>query len=165
MNKKIVIVGAVAGVVVIAVLISVIIKLSSTPEPPAQIGGVGTVATIENIEELQAEMKEPVQDGYYHMRMNMEWSFPSGGAASADAYVANSEQNKRTVYFTVTLDETGELVFTSPHIPVGSQLTDIALDKKLPAGVYPAVVTYHLLDDEGKELTTVSVAVKLHILS
>jgi hypothetical protein len=167
MNKAIV-VGAVSAVAVIAVLIVVIVRLLNAPEPApveTRTGGVGTVATIENIESIRKQLSEPVQDGYYETRMNVEWTFETWDSPSSDAYVANSENNRRTVYFTVSLAETDEIVYTSPDIPVGSQLTGFALDKKLNAGEHPAVVTYRLLDDEGNELSNVSVSVTLRILS
>jgi hypothetical protein len=167
-KNKIVVVGVVAALAVIGVLIAVIIRLTGAAAPVVigeRSAGVGTVATIENIDSIRQAQKEPVQDGYYATRMNVEWSFPDGSKPSPDAYVANSENNTRTVYFTLLLDETDELIYTSPDIPVGSQLTNFALDKDLPEGEYPAVVVYHLLDDDGEELTTVAVTVKLYILN
>ncbi|MDR1320073.1 MAG: hypothetical protein LBK56_01420 [Gracilibacteraceae bacterium] len=168
-KNKIIIIGAVAALAVIGALVAVIIRLTGAPAEPVVIGersaGVGTVATIENIDAIRQAQSEPVQDGYYASRMNVEWSFPDGTQPSPDAYVANSESNTRTVYFTVLLDETDELIYTSPDIPVGSQLTGFALDKALPKGEYPAVAVYHLLDDDGNELSTVSVTVKLYIIN
>jgi hypothetical protein len=97
--------------------------------------------------------------------MNVDWTFDAWDAPSRNAYVANSENNKRTVYFTVSLAETNEIVYTSPDIPVGSQLTNFALDRNPGAGEHAAVVTYRLLDDEGNELSNVAVSVILRILS
>jgi len=59
---------------------------------------------------------------------------------------------------------TNELLYSSPYIPVGSILEEITLVKELPAGDYDTIVKYHLVDDDMKELSTVSVSVKLHIL-
>jgi hypothetical protein len=164
MKKKVIITGAVVALAIIIALTLVIIGLLDKPEPPPpRQGGVGTVATIENIEAIR--MREPVQDSHYNVRMNTEWTFPTWDTESPDAYIANSERNKRTVFVTVKLKETEEIVYTSPDIPVGSQLTGFALDNRLAAGEHKGVVTYHLLDDEGAELTTVSVTVTLHVQS
>lgn len=108
-------------------------------------------------------MNEPVEDGYYNCQMNVEWNFVDSTQPSYNAYVANSEINTRTVYFDVNLEEDNTLVYSSPFIPVGEELKEIKLSEKLEAGDYPAVVTYHLVDDEEKELSTVSVTVTLHI--
>jgi hypothetical protein len=159
-----VMIGAVLAVVVIAVLIIVIVRLLNVPVE-TRTGGVGTVATIDNIDEIQEKRSKPVEDGYYRTRMNVDWSFDTWNTPSQDAYVANADTNKRTVYFTVALKETDEIVYTSPDIPVGSQLTGFALDKDPGVGEHAAVTTYHLLDDDGNELTTVSVSVTLRILS
>jgi hypothetical protein len=133
-------------------------------EPPVSgIGGRGVVATPENVEELREKAEQPVQDGYYETRMNVDWKFPNSSAESTNAYVENSTNNKRTVYFDLTLADTNELIYSSPFIPVGAKLEKFKLDADLPAGEYAGVVTYHLVDDEYRELTTVSVGVNLQI--
>jgi hypothetical protein len=164
--NKFIVIGAVLAAAVIVILIVVIVRLLNANEPApieARTGGVGTVATIENIESIRQRLSEPVEDGYYETRMNVDWSFETWDRPSTDAYVANPESNKRTVYFTLSLADTNEIIYTSPDIPVGSQLTEFALDRNPGAGERSAVVTYHLLDDEGNQLSNVSVSVTLHI--
>lgn len=135
-------------------------------ETPGTVsGGRGIVATPENIEEIISGMGEPVQDGYYVTKMNLEWLFDRWDVPSKNAYVENSIDNTRTVYFDLFIDYTEELVYSSPFIPVGSKLEGITIDKELPEGEYAATVTYHLVDDDYNDLTDVSVAVKLKILS
>ncbi|MDR1246042.1 MAG: hypothetical protein LBK57_03330 [Clostridiales Family XIII bacterium] len=166
--NKFVVIAVVLALVVITVLIIVIVRLLNAPEPApteTRIGGVGTVATIENIESIRSKLNEPVADGYYETRMNVEWTFETWDTPSENAYVANSENNTRTVYFTLSLEETNEIIYTSPDIPVGSQLTNFALDRNPGAGEHSAIATYRLLDDDGNELSNVSVSVTLHILS
>lgn len=153
------------AVLVIALLVGVIIYLLTRPEPPAETvdprGARGVVATPENIEEILALMQEPIEDGYYEARMNVDWVFDTSRTPSSNAFVANAESNTRTVFFDVTLDETGEVVYSSPLIPVGAQLTGFSLDADIPGGVHPAVVIYHLVDDDENVLSTVSVAIRL----
>jgi flagellar basal body-associated protein FliL len=127
------------------------------------VGGRGIVAVPENVEELREKAKKPVEDGYYETRMNVEWDFPSSSEPSTNAYVENSLNNKRTVYFDLTLADTKELIYSSPFIPVGAKLEKFTLDTQLPAGEYAGIVTYHLVDDDYQELTTVSVSVTLNI--
>lgn len=125
----------------------------------------GMVITEDNAEEMKEQLAEPVEDGYYNTTMTVDWTFEDGKAVSSDAYVANSESNTRMVYFDVNLADTGKLIYSSPYIPVGSELKEIKLDEDLNAGDYEAVVTYHLLDDDKEELTTVSVSVNIHVLN
>lgn len=166
-KTRAVIIGAVAAVVIIAALVAVIVGLMNKKPEPAAVRETtearGTVVTSENIDEVREEFAKPVEDGYYVTRMNVEWSFATSRTPSVNAYVANPSSNKRTVYFDVTLKDTEELVYSSPFIPVGAELKDFALDADLKAGTYPAVVTYHLVDDDENELTTVSVTVTLYI--
>ena len=125
----------------------------------------GMVVTEDNVEEMQAQLAEPVEDGHYNTTMNFDWTFENGKAASSNAYVANSESNTRTVYFDVNLADTDELIYSSPYIPVGGELNEIRLDEDLDAGDYEAVVTYHLVDDDKEEITTVSVSIGIHVLN
>jgi hypothetical protein len=161
---------AVIAIVVIVVLTVVIINLLNVkPAPPIVIeksyGGKGVVATQENIDEILEQMNTPVKDGYYEVTMNSDWVFETAKSPSSNAYVKNKETNTRTVYFAVFLSDTGELVYTSPYLPLGSSLTNFALDKELEAGEYPAVMTYYLVDDDYNKLTDVSITVKLKIES
>lgn len=117
-----------------------------------------------NLDEVKEKMEEPVTDNYYKVKMSFDWTFSNGGKTSEDVYVANSEDNTRTVYFDLTLAENNELLYTSPYMLLGSELKNIELEQKLEAGDYDAVVTYHLVDDDYEEVTSVSVSVKLHIL-
>jgi hypothetical protein len=169
-TKRLVIIGATVFVVVIAVLVGVIIYLLTRPEepiptPPSNtLGGRGTVITEDNADQFQ-ELGEPVDDGYYEARMSIEWSFDTWDTPSKNAYVANAESNTRKMYFDVIINSTGEQVYSSPFIPVGSELRNFALDTQLAAGTYDATVVYHLVDDNDEEMTTVSVAVTITIHS
>lgn len=169
-SKLLLMIVAIVVVVVIAILVGVIVYLLTKPadQPIADdnrsVDGVrATVLTEENYEEVMSQVNEPVTDGYYNCQMNVEWNFASATDPSYNAYVANSTINTRTVYFDVNLEENGTLVYSSPYIPVGAELKEFALTEELPAGDYPAIVTYHLVDDDHEELSTVSVSVTIHI--
>jgi hypothetical protein len=167
-TKVLVITGITVSIAVIAILVGVIIYLLTRPEAPSptppspSLGGRGTVITEDNVEEFQ-DLEEPVEDGYYEARMSVDWSFETWDTPSTNAYVANAESNTRNMYFDLIINDTGELVFSSPYIPVGSALRNFALDTQLAAGTYEATVVYHLVDDSNVEVTTVSVAVTIKI--
>ena len=128
------------------------------------VNGRGVVITPDNIDDIRAQIDSPVADGYYSAEMNFEWTFEKWDKPSDDAYIINSVDNVRTVYFDLILNETEELIYSSPYMPVGSKLTDFALEKELSKGEHKAVVTYHLVDDEFNNITEVSIAVLLRIL-
>lgn len=125
-----------------------------------------TVVTPDNVEQVISQLSEseytPV--GSYQVNMNTEWSFPNGKSASTNAYVGNSTNNRNTVFFTIVLkDDTTNEIYKSPLLPIGSHLENIKLDKELGAGTYDAIVTYHLVDDSEKEISTVSVSITITI--
>jgi hypothetical protein len=169
MNKKHrITIGAVAVVALIAVIAALALRPAPQEKPPEttapDVGGRGLVALPENIEEIQKQLQEPVQDGYYETRMSIDWVFQTSKSPSENVYVENSTNNKRTVYFDLILPDTNELIYSSPFIPVGAKLENFALNADLPAGEYTPTVIYHLVDDDFQEITTVSVSVSLRIL-
>lgn len=167
-NKKkpspAVIICIVLLIVVAGLLVVVIGVLNSKPEEEEDLSGRGTLATEDNVEDLIAEV-ESNTDAAYTVSMNIDWNFEDGSSPSSNAYVENDVSNSRTVYFDLILADTSEVVYSSPYIPLGSKLTDFALDKDLDAGDYIAIVEYHLVDDDHNEVSTVSVTVTLHILN
>lgn len=100
----------------------------------------------------------------YQAVMSVEWTFADGTAISEDAYVENSTKNQNDVYFDVKL-ESGEMVYTSQVIKVGTRLDGIQLEKDLSAGEYKAVVTYHLLGTDGQEKATAAIEIIIKILN
>ena len=152
---------------VLIVLAGVIVFLLTRPkEPtiePSLTGGRGTVVTKDNAEEVQKQMAEatPVPDGSYVTSMSIDWHFK--GLTSKDAYVANAVENTRTVYFDLFLADTQELIYSSPYIPVGAELDGVILDKELETGTYKTILVYHLVDDDEKELSTLSIALTIYV--
>lgn len=126
------------------------------------------VVTPDNVEEIIAQMddEEFVDPGYYSASMNTEWHFSKGDAVSEDAVVNNLAENTNDVYFDVFL-ETDEAmpIYKSPVIPIGSSLTDIALDMPLEAGTHDCVMVYHLVDEEQNTISTLRVALKIVVES
>ena len=75
------------------------------------------------------------------------------------AYVEGND-----VYFDVVLAEDEEhVIYSSPVIPRGGRLEEIALDEVLEAGTYDCVMIYHLIDEEQNTISTLRVAVKVII--
>ncbi len=124
------------------------------------------VVTPENVDEVLSNLAErdytPI--GSYETTMNTSWTFPDGDSASTNAYVENSVNNQNTVFFTIVLQEDqNQTIYTSPEIPVGSHLENIKLDTPLEAGVYETIITYHLIDENHKELSHVNLALTITI--
>ena len=130
---------------------------------PVPMGGRGTVAIPENIDELMRNREEPPPGGHYITTMNNNWAFEKWNAPSTNAYVENDIRNEYTVYFDLALEEDNRLVYSSPYIPQGATLRSFALDRTVSAGEHSAIVTYYLVDEDGSEVSRVSVRVTLTI--
>lgn len=139
-------------------------KSDETEKESVDTSGRGTVITPDNVDEIREEMSKPVEDGYFETEMNVNWAFPNSKSESTNAYVGNSESNTRTIYFDVVLNDTEEVVYSSPYIPVGASIKGFALNVDLSKGTYPARCQYYLVDDNNEVITGVSIDVTLEIL-
>lgn len=156
---------AVVAIVLVLVLAIVLVIVLTRKEPEPEVQGKATIVTEENVQDIIQSVSEPNTDASYTVTMTNEWTFEDGKASAEEFYVKNTENNSRTVYFELYLTDTDELIYSSPYIPVGGAMDTITLDKELEAGDYGVIMTYHLVDDNKAELTTVSVAVEIHILN
>jgi len=151
-------------VVVIIILLGLVIFLMLNKEKKEEPIRRNIVVNEKNVDKVIEQLgEERTAPGSYEVTMNTTWNFPSGDAASENAYVKNAEANTNSVYFDVTLEETGETIFESPIIPVGSWLDNITLDSVLEDGIYDCVITYHLLDEEEQSISTVKLTLKIVI--
>lgn len=171
---KIWIVAGILAAMVIVILVGIIIYLLQSQKASQQSENAAAVpqqrnvvVAPENVDEVIAQMEEEEKTpvGSYEVTMNTHWTFPDGKSASSDAYVENSTSNTNMVYFTITLDSSGEEIYHSPYLELGAQLTDIALDKELEQGDYNAIITYYLVDDDFNELSNVSMYMTISIES
>ena len=120
-----------------------------------------------NASNMMDAMREEVEEGMFECQMSMNWTFADGSAKSRDAYVANSTNNTHPIYFDVYLEDTEELLYSSPVIPVGSELQNFALDSSLPAGDYRATVMYTLLKDaeSQEEISSAGFVITIKVLN
>jgi hypothetical protein len=153
-------------VILAVILIVVFARKKGTDDAPANdtaaeetqrrevVSDVRTVLDENSGEEIMNQMREEVAEGMFECQMSMTWSFPDGKSASEDAYVANSTNNTHPIYFDVLLDGNEDnVIYSSPVMPVGTELTGFKLDKELEAGTYEATVMYNLLKDtESQEV-------------
>lgn len=122
------------------------------------------VVTQENADEVVEQMVERASRdaGSYTATMNSTWHFPDGKSPSTDAYVANSADNKWPVWFDVTLSD-GRTVYESPILPVDTYIREFTLDEELPEGTYGGTITYHLVDENQDELSTLSIGITIYV--
>lgn len=160
-NRKLAVILCIAIIVVLLVII--VFLLHKKEEPKRNV-----VVNEKNAEEVAAQMAatDYTEPGYYTVNMATEWHFENGDAISEDARVDNVEGNTNAVYFDVFLKgKEEEPVYSSPVIPVGSYLENIALDNALEAGTYDCVIVYHLVDEEQETVSTLRVAFQIIVES
>ena len=146
----------VSGTVVTVIAVAGIILL--TQQAPDDERNV--VVTPSNVAEAVADLSEG-NANFYEVTMNSTWYFEDGASASSNAYVENSKANTNDVYFDIVRSDTDETIFSSPTIPVGSHLENITLDTDLDAGTYDCVLTYHLMDESGKNVSRLNMALTI----
>lgn len=169
-GRRSLIIGIIAILVVlIGVIVFLVIKLTTqnqavVEEPEEK----KSVILPENVDEVMSEwMEEPdtYKPQYFTVVQNSIWTFADGNSPSADAYVENDRDNETAYYFDVVVDSTGELVYSSPVLELGAKIEGFKLDKPLDAGNYNCTMTYHLVDENQKELTTATVGVTINVLN
>ncbi|HBA50885.1 MAG TPA: hypothetical protein DCZ91_24425 [Lachnospiraceae bacterium] len=145
---------------IIGVVIVIFLRQKTQEDSDAKTGVKGTIITQDNAEELDLD-EGAVPDGYYNVSMSLDWHFKDG--VTEDARIANKETNERTVYFDLLTEETEELVYSSPYIPVGESMQGFTLDKELNPGTYDMIVRYYLVDDDNMEVSNVSVGITIYV--
>lgn len=151
----------IACVVFVAIVIIVVVAVNMFGKTKKESN---RVVTPDNVNDIIDDMdNNKVSSGSYNVRMNSTWTFKNGSLTSEDAYVENSTANNNDVYFTVALADTEEIILTSPVIAVGSSMQDITLEKSLPSGTHDCVVTYHLLDSDGNEVSSVNISLTIKV--
>ena len=116
-----------------------------------------------NADTIMSDLSEKLEEGMFECRMSTHWTFEDAASASSNSYVANVESNQHALYFDVYEDQTEELLYSSPILPVGSEIRGIKLDKELPAGDYDAIVMYTLVNEAYEEVSTVGFRVKISV--
>lgn len=101
----------------------------------------------ENYQQILEDMDVEVKEGYFETYMNTEWTFPDGASETTDAILGNSPNNTKPIRCEIQLEETGEVVYRTGVLPVGTVLDPFKLDKDLEAGTYNAVCMVYLLDE------------------
>ena len=165
-KKKLIIAISSTTLIVLVTVIALLLIKSDDDKP--KVEGDGYYLTEDNVDEITDKIESDVQNGYFETYMNTEWTFPSGKSASKNAVFGNSENNSKPIRCYVELKATGEKIYESGVIPVGSELSQIKLNTTLKAGSYDAICNVVLMDSLGdgtfKDYSTTGFDIKIHIL-
>lgn len=164
-RKKLLIGCSVAIVILVIAVVALILSRPKAiePEEVADNGKRPVIVSEDNLDHVfDGFNKKKAPSGNYIVSMNdTVWHFTDGVSPSEDAVVYNLEQNTNAVFFDITLADTGEVIYESPVLSLGTSIDDIKLSKALDKGDYDCIITYHLVDDEQNTISTVRMTLEI----
>ena len=153
--------AGVLAAVAIGAIIFIIITLRSAPiskeEARAKAGIVYDSAAIEgrwdnlSPEEIAEKLNEKVAEGMINISMNTAPYFEDG-TADGNLMIVNESINNYPQKVQIVRNDTGDQIYESNAIPVGSKIERAKLDTALPAGTYECTAYFHNLDPETGEI-------------
>ena len=104
-------------------------------------------------EEIAEKLNEKVAEGMINISMNTAPYFENGTAeGNVMIMIVNEAINNYPQQVEFIRNDTGEQIFQSKAIPVGSKIERAALDVELPAGTYECTAMFHNLDPVSGEI-------------
>ena len=143
-----------AGIFLITRLVS---KPLTKEEARAQAGIVYDSSAVEggwanlSPEEIAEKLNEKVAEGMINISMNTAPYFEDG-TSEGNVMIVNEAINNYPQKVQVVRNDTGEQIYQSKAIPVGSKIERAALDVELPAGTYECTAMFHNLDPVSGEI-------------
>ena len=143
-----------AGIFLITRLVS---KPLAKEDARAQTGIVYDSSAVEggwdnlSPEEIAEKLNEKVAEGMISISMNTAPYFENG-TAEGNVMIVNESINNYPQQVEFIRNDTGEQIYQSKAIPVGSKIERAALDVELPAGTYECTAMFHNLDPETGDI-------------
>ena len=110
-------------------------------------GGWGNLSP----EEIAEKLNEKVAEGMINISMNTAPYFENG-TSEGNVMIVNESINNYPQQVEFIRNDTGEQIYQSNAIPVGSKIERAALDVELPAGSYECTAMFHNLDPETGDI-------------
>ena len=99
-------------------------------------------------EEIAEKLNEKVEEGMINISMNTAPYFETG-TAEGNLMLVNESINNYPQKVQIVRNDTGEQIYESGAIAVGSKIERARLDVVLPAGTYECTAYFHNLDPES----------------
>ena len=110
-------------------------------------GGWGNLSP----EEIEARLNEKVAEGMINISANTAPIFEDG-ASEGNLMLVNESINNYPQKVQIVRNDTGEQIYESGAIAVGSKIERAKLDVVLPVGTYECTAYFHNLDPETGEI-------------
>lgn len=167
-GKAIAIASAVAAVVIVIVIL-LLLRSCGAPvddhsgiefDPSATEGGWDEADT----DEIIAGLNEKVEEGMINISMNTSPVF-ADGTSEGSLMIVNEEVNNYPQVVEISRDDTGELIYKSGAIPVGSKIESAKLSVDLDPGTYKCTALFYNVDpDTGDYLGCAGAVVTVTVL-
>ena len=102
-------------------------------------------------EEIAEKLNEKVAEGMINISMNTAPYFEDG-KAEGNVMIVNESINNYPQKVQIVRNDTGEQIYESNAIPIGSKIERATLDVTLPAGTYECTAYFHNLDPETGDI-------------
>ena len=99
-------------------------------------------------EEVETKLNEQLEEGMINISMNTSPWFEDD-TSLGNLMIVNETINRHPQKVEIVRNDTGEVIYTSGAIPVGSKIEAAKLDVELEAGSYECTALFHNLDDSG----------------
>ena len=163
-----------AFLAVLALLVVIIVLLllrGCSPEKPATGGVVYDSNAVEggwdeaDTDGIIAGLNEKVEEGMINISMNTSPVF-ADGTSEGNLMIVNENINNYPQIVEITRNDTGEVIYRSDGIPVGSKIENAPLLVDLPAGTYECTAMFHSVDpDTGVSLGQAGAIITITILN
>lgn len=94
-----------------------------------------------DMEQRLAELQQQLDEGMIAFSINTNPVFATGGS-EGNLMLENPAHNAKLLVVEIYMEETGELIYQSKALPVGSYIENARLDKVLEPGQYAAVAYF-----------------------
>ena len=102
-------------------------------------------------EEIEARLNEKVAEGMINISANTAPIFEDG-SSEGNLMLVNESINNYPQKVQIVRNDTGEQIYESGAIAVGSKIERAKLDVELPAGTYECTAMFHNLDPETGDI-------------
>ena len=167
-GKAIAIASAVAVVIVIVILL-LLLRSCGAPandpggiefDPSATEGGWDEA----DMDAIRDSLNEKVEEGMINISMNTSPVF-ADGTSKGSLMIVNEEVNNYPQVVEISRDDTGELIYKSGAIPVGSKIESAKLSVDLDPGTYKCTALFDNVDpDTGDYLGCAGAVVTVTVL-
>ncbi|MDD3229294.1 MAG: hypothetical protein PHE09_08755 [Oscillospiraceae bacterium] len=165
-----------AGVVILILLLiaaAFFIFKSCSAQPDSDTGSTGLVYDSGAVEggwdeadtgKIVDSLNEKVEEGMINISMNTSPVF-ANGTSTGNLMIVNESINNYPQVVEISRNDTGEVVYKSGGIPVGSKIENAKLDVDLDKGTYDCTALFYNVDpDTGDYLGCAGAIISITVL-